>query len=51
MFEGLLEQALGESLVAIHWDLARAELARARGMPVVVGLAAAAPPVAASVQP
>src|SRR5690606_20899134 len=40
VFEGLLEQALGESLVAIHWDKARAELARARGMPTVVGLAA-----------
>jgi L,D-transpeptidase ErfK/SrfK len=40
LFEGLLEQALGDQLVAIHWDLAKAELARARGMPVVVGLAA-----------
>jgi len=43
VFEGLLEQALGESLVAIHWDKARAELTRARGMPTVVGLAALAP--------
>jgi L,D-transpeptidase ErfK/SrfK len=47
VFEGLLEQALGQSVVAIHWDRARAELAGARGMPAVVGLAAedpAAPP-------
>jgi L,D-transpeptidase ErfK/SrfK len=51
VFEGLLEKALGESLVAIHWDLARAELARARGMPVVVGLAAAEAPATASLQP
>jgi L,D-transpeptidase ErfK/SrfK len=40
VFEGLLEQALGDSLVAIHWDKARTELAQARGMPAVVGLAA-----------
>ena len=26
VFEGLLQQALGESVVAIHWDRARAEL-------------------------
>jgi L,D-transpeptidase ErfK/SrfK len=51
VFEGLLEKALGDSLVAIHWDLARAELAQARGMPVLVGLAAATAPVAASLQP
>lgn len=43
VFEGLLEQALGESVVAIHWDRARGELAQARGMPAVVGLAAEAP--------
>ena len=42
-FEGLLEAALGSSRVAIHWDLARSELAQARGMPVVVGLQAEAP--------
>jgi L,D-transpeptidase ErfK/SrfK len=42
VFEGLLEKALGTSTVAIHWDLAREELARGRGMPVVVGLAAEA---------
>ena len=40
LFEGLLEQALGESVAAIHWEKAREELAAARGMPVVVGLAA-----------
>jgi L,D-transpeptidase ErfK/SrfK len=51
VFEALLEQALGDSLVAIHWDLARSELARARGMPVVVGLAADEPPAAVSLQP
>jgi L,D-transpeptidase ErfK/SrfK len=43
VFEGLLQQALGEAVVAIHWDRARAELSQARGMPVVVGLAADAP--------
>jgi L,D-transpeptidase ErfK/SrfK len=42
-FEGLLEKALGDSVVAIHWDRARAELSQARGMPAVVGLAAEAP--------
>ncbi len=26
VFEGLLEKALGESVVAIHWDKAREEL-------------------------
>jgi L,D-transpeptidase ErfK/SrfK len=50
-FEGLLEKALGDSTVAIHWELARAELARAQGMPVVVGLAALAPPGTAVSQP
>jgi L,D-transpeptidase ErfK/SrfK len=43
VFEGLLEQALGDSVVAIHWEKAREELAAARGMPVVVGLEAVAP--------
>ena len=42
-FAGMLEQALGQTVVAIHWDLAREELAKARGMPVVVGLAADMP--------
>lgn len=43
IFEGLLEKALGETVVAIHWDRAREALTRARGMPVVVGLAAERP--------
>lgn len=43
VFEGLLEKALGESTVAIYWEKARAELAQARGMPIVVGLAAVNP--------
>jgi L,D-transpeptidase ErfK/SrfK len=43
VFEGLLQQALGESVAAIHWERARTELAQARGMPVVVGIAAEAP--------
>lgn len=45
-FEGLLETALGESSVAIHWDLARRELQQARGMPVVIGLMADTPAAA-----
>jgi L,D-transpeptidase ErfK/SrfK len=40
VFEGLLQAALGEATVAIHWDLARSELGKATGMPVVVGLSA-----------
>jgi len=36
----LLDQALGDSTAAIHWDLARATLSAANGMPTVVGLAA-----------
>jgi L,D-transpeptidase ErfK/SrfK len=43
LFEGLLEKALGGSVAAIHWDLTRRELVQARGMPVVVGLAADTP--------
>jgi L,D-transpeptidase ErfK/SrfK len=39
-FETMLDQALGDSVVAIHWDLAREELRKARGVPVIVGLAA-----------
>jgi L,D-transpeptidase ErfK/SrfK len=46
LLEGFLEEALGESLVAIHWDKARQELAQARGMPAVVGLAASEAPTA-----
>ena len=44
VFEDLLQKALGDTVVAIHWDLARTELGRARGMPAVVGIAAVAPP-------
>ncbi|MEO6079548.1 MAG: L,D-transpeptidase family protein [Steroidobacteraceae bacterium] len=51
VFEGLLQQALGDTVVAIRWDLARAELTSARGMPVLVGVAAAAPPVTTGVEP
>jgi L,D-transpeptidase ErfK/SrfK len=43
VFEGLLEKALGESVVAIHWDKAREELKAARGMPAMVGLEATNP--------
>jgi L,D-transpeptidase ErfK/SrfK len=43
VFENLLEKALGDAVVAIHWDRARAELGTARGMPVVVGLEADLP--------
>lgn len=42
-FSAMLEAALGDDVVAIHWDLVREELAKARGMPVVVGLAADMP--------
>jgi L,D-transpeptidase ErfK/SrfK len=36
----LLDQALGASVAAIHWDLARKTLQAADGIPTVVGLAA-----------
>src|SRR5205814_992402 len=48
----MLDQALGSNTAAIHWDLARATLAAASGIPTLVGLAAEAPasvPPAASV--
>ena len=53
----MLDQALGSSTAAIHWDLARATLAAASGVPTLVGLAAdpeavpAPAPQAASVSP
>jgi L,D-transpeptidase ErfK/SrfK len=50
-FEGMLEQALGDSIVAIHWDLAREELKKVRGMPVIVGLAADMPDAPVTVPP
>jgi L,D-transpeptidase ErfK/SrfK len=51
-----LDQALGSNTAAIHWDLARATLASASGIPTLVGLAAdpeapASAPPAASVSP
>jgi hypothetical protein len=42
-FSAMLEAALGDSVVAINWDIVRDELGKARGMPVVVGLAADMP--------
>jgi L,D-transpeptidase ErfK/SrfK len=50
-FATMLEQALGDSVVAIHWDLAREELRLARGMPVVVGVAADMPDTPLTVPP
>jgi len=35
-----LDQALGDNVAAIHWDLARATLKAATGIPTLVGLAA-----------
>ncbi len=43
VFEDLLDKALGDAVVAIHWDKAREELKAARGIPVVVGLEAVDP--------
>jgi L,D-transpeptidase ErfK/SrfK len=40
VLEGLFDKALGDSQAAIHWDRARTELGRAKGMPVVVGVEA-----------
>jgi L,D-transpeptidase ErfK/SrfK len=42
-FSALLQKAVGDTTVAIHWDIAREELRAARGMPVTVGLAADLP--------
>ena len=53
----MLDQALGSSTAAIHWDLARATLQAASGIPTLVGLAAeplqpaTAPQTAASATP
>jgi L,D-transpeptidase ErfK/SrfK len=38
-----LKRVLGSDTAAIHWDLARATLKAANGMPTLVGLAAAEP--------
>jgi L,D-transpeptidase ErfK/SrfK len=51
IFEGLLQKALGESVVAIHWEKAREELKAARGMPAVVGLEAVNPLLDAAAAP
>lgn len=51
LFEELLQAALGNSVVAIHWDLARSELTAARGMPAVVGIAALTTPDALLAEP
>jgi L,D-transpeptidase ErfK/SrfK len=45
-----LKRVLGNDTAAIHWDLARATLRAASGMPTLVGLAADAPDQAGSVQ-
>ena len=45
-----LDQALGKSTAAIHWDFAREALQAASGMPTVVGLEADFDPTAASPQ-
>jgi L,D-transpeptidase ErfK/SrfK len=42
-----LDHALGDSSAAIHWDLARATLQAANGIPTVVGIAADNPDAAA----
>jgi len=43
-----LQHALGDETAAVHWDLARATLKAANGMPTLVGLAA--DPAAAKLQ-
>ena len=40
MFEDLLQKAVGDSTVAIHWDYAREVLQRANGVLAIVGLQA-----------
>jgi len=40
LLSGLLDKALGTDTAAIHWDLARATLQAANGIPTLVGLAA-----------
>ena len=46
----MLEHALGNDPAAIHWDLARATLRAASGIPTLVGLAADAEPAAVAPQ-
>jgi hypothetical protein len=40
MFSGLLDQALGSTTTAVHWDIARDTMQAANGLPTVVGLQA-----------
>jgi L,D-transpeptidase ErfK/SrfK len=40
MFSGLLDQALGPTTAAVHWDFARQTMQAANGLPTVVGLEA-----------
>ena len=40
VLSGMLDRVLGNDTAAIHWDLARATLAAANGIPTLVGLAA-----------
>jgi L,D-transpeptidase ErfK/SrfK len=47
LLSGKLDHALGDSSAAIHWDLARATLQAANGIPTVVGIAADNPDAAA----
>jgi L,D-transpeptidase ErfK/SrfK len=53
LLSGMLDKALGSETAAIHWDLARATLQAANGMPTLVGLAADpdSPPPAGSPGP
>lgn len=52
MFEALLDRALGTSTTAVNWDVARDVLAKADGMPAVVGIEADLnPPVEPPVEP
>ena len=46
----LLDQALGDSTAAIHWDLARKTLQAADGMPTVVGVSVDTPATVATHQ-
>ncbi|MEO7775618.1 MAG: L,D-transpeptidase family protein [Steroidobacteraceae bacterium] len=48
-FSQLLQKAVGDATVAIHWEIARTELGKARGMPITVGLAADLPDAPAPV--
>jgi L,D-transpeptidase ErfK/SrfK len=40
LFSGLLDQALGPTTAAVHWDFARETMKAASGLPTVVGLEA-----------